>query len=549
MIKGIKKEVGNAQIGQVIPQKQSHEQPHPSLGIVREPPMLNFDPEQKVAFTIWRRKWNSWYYMVTREGSLDNDQIFHSLMNCFSERTMEYFLNLGLDSQQEKDPELIIERLSSLVSSGNNHNIHRQEFQMRIQNPDETFDSWMAALKELADQAHFDLDCCGKCKDARLLQQVIYGLAKLETRNILMNIGTGLTLEQATRVIKTTECDQSNSAITGYVQNNFIEPMTPFIVPLTRAQWNQTPPIVFQDMNDFPQINVSSPDDKDLLFLNPYHLNTPTAWTKSFGAETMDQETAPPELVQGTTNNLKKRRLILPVNAKEPNIPELTETKKTSAVKRTNEKVWKSKAINVPILRTKLPRSKKQNPKLQEKSPQSKKDICEEPKEQAPKFPQKVCSSQKDVSKENKKQHVDRTQETSMKSLGTDNVSFHGNLSTSIEHENKNTSKEVANPIAIKTEPAEQFQCQFCNKNFSLFYFLKKHKCENTQISNHMDLNISFCVNCEMSFSNSNLNEEGRCFLCQGEQGSIEKLWVVISFIKLFFVVHLDCMLYMGMCW
>ena len=151
---------------------------------------------------------------------MDNDQIFHSLMNCFSERTMEYFLNLGLDSQQEKDPELIIERLSSLVSSGNNHNIHRQEFQMRIQNPDETFDSWMAALKELADQAHFDLDCCGKCKDARLLQQVIYGLAKLETRNMLMNIRTGLTLEQATRVIKTTECDQNNNDLTVNVQNN-----------------------------------------------------------------------------------------------------------------------------------------------------------------------------------------------------------------------------------------------------------------------------------------------------------------------------------------
>ena len=515
MIKGIKKEVGNVQIGQVIKQKQRHEQPNPSLGIVREPPMLNFDPEQKVAFTIWRRKWNSWYYMVTRKGSLDNDQIFHSLMNCFSERTMEYFLNLGLDSQQEKEPELIIERLSGLVSSGNNHNIHRQEFQMRIQNPDETFDSWMAALKELADQAHFDLDCCGKCKDARLLQQVIYGLAKLETRNMLMNIGTGLTLEQATRVIKTTECDQNNNAMTSYVQNNFLEPMTPFIVPLTDGRWNQTPPIVFQDMNDFSQINVTSPDDKDLIFLNPYHLNTPTAWTKSFGAETMDQETGAPELVQGSTNNLKKRRLKLPFNEKEPNNQELAETKNTLAEKQTNEKVSKSKVINDPILKTKLAKSKKQKPKLQAKSPQSKKDVCNEPKEKASKFPQKVQSSKKDVSKEHKKRHVGPTQETSMESLGTDNVVFHGNLSTSIEHENKNTSHEVANTIAIKNEPAEQFQCQFCNKNFSLFYFLKKHKCETTQRSNNMDLNISFCVNCEMSFANSNLNEEGRCFLCQ----------------------------------
>ena len=535
MIKGIKKEIVSVPKVQAIQQEQSHEQPHPSLGIVRKPPMLNFDPEQKVAFTIWRRKWNSWHYMVTRERSLDNDQIFHSLMNCFSERTMEYFLNLGLDSQQEKDPELIIERLSCLVSSGNNHNIHRQEFQMRIQNPDETFDNWMAALKELADQAHFDLDCCGKCKDARLLQQVIYGLAKLETRNMLMEIGTGLTLEQATRIIKTIEWDQNNNAMTAYVQNDLLDPLTPFVGPRTRSQRNQTPPIAFQNMNDFPQINVASPNDKDLQFLNPYHLNSPTAWTKSFGAETMDQAS---ELVQGSTNNLRKRRLKLPGNEEEPNNYNMTETKNTSAVKRTNEKISKSKAIEVPILKTKLPKSKKQKPKLQEKSAQSEKDVTKEPKDQDPKLPKNVYNLRKDVSKQNKKQHVDPTQETSMDSTGTDNVSFNGNLS--IEHEN--TLDKVANPIAIKAEPTEQFQCQFCPKSFSLFYFLKKHKCENTQRSNPMNLNIAFCVNCEMSFSKSNLNEEGRCFLCQGKLGSIEKLWVVISFIKLFYS-SLDCML------
>ena len=561
MIKRIKKELDDVQIVQVIPQQ---EQQRLSFGIVREPPMLNFDPEQKVNFTIWRRKWSSWYYMVTREGSLDNDQIFHSLMNCFSERTVEYFLNLGLDSVQEKNPELIIERLSGLISTESNHNIHRQEFQMRVQNPGETFDSWLSALKELADQAHFDLDCCGKCKDARLLQQVISGLAKPETRKMLMDIGLGLTLEQATRVIKTTECHLTSNSITANVQNTFLEPITPVLQtsnnvpilnttfePMTPHQSNQIPsiaiqqpekkitkpgqskqsqPIVSQKITNSPQVDVFSSDGNNLGLLNPYLLNTPTTWTQSFGADSMDQDTAAPELVEGTTKYVKKRKLELPINQKSSNNSVQLETKNMSAVKAKKEMVHKTKANKAPILKIKMPNFQKPTLKLPEKALKSKKESCKEPKVQTNKglnVPKKIIVPKKTVPKEPKEQqHVEPAPKTSMESTSTDSESVHDNLSTSIEHQPINTCyEEVPNTNTVKAEPAK-FHCAQCNKNFSVFYFLKKHKCAAKKMSPPEEINISLCVICEMRFAADYLNQAGRCRLCQGKQTSVNTPWV-----------------------
>lgn len=190
----------------------THFKPQQTYGIMRDPPTLNFDPEKKMAFLIWKRKWESWLYMATSEGQIEPNQIYHWLINCFSEQTVEYYLNLGLSEVDEKNPEKIIQSLSGLTSMTTNRNVHRHKFQERVQKPGEKFDAWLAALKDLMKRAEFDQDCCGKCKNARLLQQIISGVVKPETRKMLFDIGPGLTLEQAGRVIDTAGQTESDLA-------------------------------------------------------------------------------------------------------------------------------------------------------------------------------------------------------------------------------------------------------------------------------------------------------------------------------------------------
>jgi hypothetical protein len=36
-----------------------------SFGMLKDPPTLSFDPENKIGFNVWKRKWESWLFMAT----------------------------------------------------------------------------------------------------------------------------------------------------------------------------------------------------------------------------------------------------------------------------------------------------------------------------------------------------------------------------------------------------------------------------------------------------------------------------------------------------
>lgn len=139
-------------------------------------------------------------------GHSSTEAIYHSLMSCFSDKTMEMVVNLGLDMEEDKNYESLIAGLESvLVTNDKNVHIARYTFQSRVQLPDENFDTWLADLKNLAKLADFN---CDNCMTSRLLQQVVAGVYKPTTRQMLFDIGPGLTLNRAARVIRATEFGQ-----------------------------------------------------------------------------------------------------------------------------------------------------------------------------------------------------------------------------------------------------------------------------------------------------------------------------------------------------
>jgi hypothetical protein len=183
----------------------NRQQRRPSA-LMQDRPTLNFDPENEKSFKIWKQKWDSWLYMVmSEEGFVDSEKIFHFLISCFSDSTMTFVFELGLNDMDARNPDLIIQGLSNLLSAGKNHHYYRFEFHSRVQQPDESFDTWLSSLKALTHFSKFESDCCGKCGDARLLQQIVYGVNKPEVRKLLLEIGPGLSFDQASRIIKKSE--------------------------------------------------------------------------------------------------------------------------------------------------------------------------------------------------------------------------------------------------------------------------------------------------------------------------------------------------------
>jgi hypothetical protein len=77
----------------------------------------------------------------SEEGFINQEMLFHLLISCFSDSTMAHVFELGLEGDDERDPNKIIEGLSGLLSGRKNHHLYRHDFNLRVQQPDESFDS------------------------------------------------------------------------------------------------------------------------------------------------------------------------------------------------------------------------------------------------------------------------------------------------------------------------------------------------------------------------------------------------------------------------
>ena len=169
--------------------------------LTQDRPILNFDPENATLFKIWKQKWESWIYMATSAlGYLSEENKFHLLISCFSDSTMKDIFELGLED--EKDPDKIIEALANSLTIGKNHHRYRYDFNYRKQLQNESVDSWLVSLKNLAKFAKYDSDCCSKCLESRMLDQLVFGVNSPEVRELLLDVGPDLSLDHAVRLIR-----------------------------------------------------------------------------------------------------------------------------------------------------------------------------------------------------------------------------------------------------------------------------------------------------------------------------------------------------------
>ena len=537
LMQNIKTEMDDVKFLQVIQRQQRS-----SFGILRDPPILDFDPQHKLSFQIWKEKWESWLYMAIQRGGLDRNQIYHSLKNCFTDRTMGYFLSLKLNETAENNPELVIQSFSALVTSSKNHNYFRHAFQSRFQKSGEKFDVWLADLKDLMKSADYDQECGGKCKDARLLQQVIAGVFQPQTRQMLFDIGSGLTLDQAARIIKTTEFGN-----------------------VTRVQVQE-------------HYNAQKQDDS-MGHLNQSYLSTSPSWPNSFEVNqysiqtdiiastpgpngypskkrkrdtengsvqaTLAIESMTPSFVKKMSPKAPNQTVLSNVSISNHNIaPKPVQNKQQyyrttptiSSVQNKQQNVLSNASLSNHNFAPKPVQNKQQN--VLSNASLSNHNIAPKPVQNKQQYVQTTPTiSQKPIFKQSPQNTPDAFQkpfpvnQTSPYYNNTINSAAvnsakarHSSLKTPITVSKGEVSNVVLGTKSFTSSASyditkessqrtpNNFYCQQCEKTFTMFFALKKHHC----VAKTPDDQSSFCSNCEEIKSNVEIDGNGRCDMCRG---------------------------------
>ncbi len=151
------------------------------------PPMLNTSITL-AKFRSWRDSWNDYsrVYQIT-ELPLEDQQAL--LRGTFSLEMRDVLKHI-LDADNRDTPDEILDKVEANIRKKHNILTDLVEFDLRKQQPGESFEDYLVAIKKLADAA--DLvdkhcnDCFKECIDRRLTVRLISGITDEEVRTKLL---------------------------------------------------------------------------------------------------------------------------------------------------------------------------------------------------------------------------------------------------------------------------------------------------------------------------------------------------------------------------
>ena len=138
-----------------------------------------------------------------------------ALTLCFSQETVTIVDNLGLSADQRGDAKEIVLAIQWYVEGQVNESVERRNFRQRQQQPGESFDDFLVALRELAKTCKF---CSEECTKKNIRDQVIEGLLDGNTTEELLRV-SDLTLEEAIAKYCALEAAKKQRAKMGHIDS------------------------------------------------------------------------------------------------------------------------------------------------------------------------------------------------------------------------------------------------------------------------------------------------------------------------------------------
>jgi len=168
-------------------------------------PKLDVQIDRGTDFIAWRTQWDAYGSLSGLDQQAAAKQV-QALMLCFSRETLAVVHNLGLTEDQMKDPAAIITALQRYVDGHVNETVERRNLRRRVQQPGESFDDFLIALRELAKTCKF---CSDRCMQKGIRDQIIEGLSDGDTIEDLLQV-SDLTLQVTIDKCRSREAAKKN---------------------------------------------------------------------------------------------------------------------------------------------------------------------------------------------------------------------------------------------------------------------------------------------------------------------------------------------------
>ena len=163
-------------------------------------PKLDLQVDRGTDFEAWRTQWTA-YVNLSGLSEESAETKVQALNLCFSRETLTIVNNLGLTNEQKKDVDAIIRAIKNHIDGHRNESMERHALRRRIQQPGETFDDYLVALRELAKTYSF---CSEECAQKNIRDQIIEGINDGDTVEHLLR-QPNLTLDTAINTCRAQE--------------------------------------------------------------------------------------------------------------------------------------------------------------------------------------------------------------------------------------------------------------------------------------------------------------------------------------------------------
>ena len=128
-------------------------------------------------FEAWKAQWTSYCTLSGLAGE-DAATKVQVLTLCLSRETIAIVNNLGLSEEQRNNVDTVIQAIKRHIDGQINESVERRNLRSRTQQPGESFDDFLVALREMTKTCNF---CSPLCVQKNVRDQIIEGLLDKDT--------------------------------------------------------------------------------------------------------------------------------------------------------------------------------------------------------------------------------------------------------------------------------------------------------------------------------------------------------------------------------
>lgn len=176
----------------------------PAVGPQHVPSILPFPARLELSGNLsqnWKRFKRVWenYEIASGLVEMGNEKRIATFLTCLGPEGIEIYDSLQFEPAEENKMDKILEKFNTFCVGETNETYERYTFNSRNQETDETFDTYLSAVRTLAKTCNF-----GELKDSLIRDRIVIGISDKSTKKKLLQ-NSKLTLKTCVDICRANE--------------------------------------------------------------------------------------------------------------------------------------------------------------------------------------------------------------------------------------------------------------------------------------------------------------------------------------------------------